>query len=84
MKVEIEKPKKRTRLSVEQMYFSESNLDKKSNLDMNSRNYTINHEQTILQPSMTKNDLLPTALKRILPLKKEIKSYKIEKRVKKR
>ena len=31
-----------------------------------------------------KDDLLPTALKRILPLKKEIKSYKIEKKIKRR
>ena len=31
-----------------------------------------------------KDDLLPTALKRILPLKKEIKGYKIEKKIKRR
>jgi hypothetical protein len=52
------------------MYFSESNLDKNSILEMQSRNFTINHEQKTLQSNVTKADLLPTALKRILPLKK--------------
>ncbi len=31
-----------------------------------------------------KEDLLPVALKKMLPLKKEIKSYKAEKKLKKR
>jgi hypothetical protein len=53
-------------------------------MHMEPRNITISQDQTTSQRRIIKEDLLPMALKKMLPLKKEIKSYKVEKKFKKR
>lgn len=62
----------------------ENSIEDSSTMHMEPRNITISQDQTMSQRKIIKEDLLPAALKKLLPLKKEIKSYKVEKKFKKR
>jgi hypothetical protein len=53
-------------------------------MNIEPRNITISQEKMMSQRKIMKEDLLPAVLKKMLPLKKEIKSYKVEKKFKKR